>query len=68
MFLKIKKTYRKLIFTFKINSNYLALSKICNKNMKLLLFKPLRNCKRRGKENFTLKSNSNNITLCVGEG
>ena len=35
---------------------------------KIVLFKSLRNCKRRNKGYFTLKSNSNNIMLCVGGG
>ena len=35
---------------------------------KILLFKSLRNCTRCNKGNFTLKSNSNKIMLCGGEG
>ena len=34
----------------------------------IVLFKSLRNCKRRKKENLTLKSNSNMIKLCEGRG
>jgi hypothetical protein len=30
----------------------------------IVLFESLRNCKRRNKGNFTLKSNSNNIMMC----
>ena len=37
-------------------------------NMKIALFKSLRNCKRRNKINFTLRSNSNKIMLCDGCG
>ena len=33
---------------------------------KIVLFKSLRNCKRRNKGNFTAKSNSNKIKLCGG--
>ena len=35
---------------------------------KLVLFKSLRNSKRRNKGNFTSKSNSNKIKLCGGGG
>ena len=35
---------------------------------KIVLFKYLRNSKRRNKGNITLKSNSNKIILCWGEG
>ena len=34
----------------------------------IVLFKSLRNSKRRNKENFTLKSNLNKIKLCGGGG
>ena len=34
----------------------------------IVLFKSLRNCKRRNKWNFTSKSNSNKIKLCVVGG
>ena len=37
-----------------------------NKQRKTVLFKSLRNCKRRNKGKFTLKSNSNKIMLCDG--
>ena len=33
-------------------------------NKTIVLFTSLRNCKRRNKGNFTLKSNSNKIMLC----
>ena len=36
--------------------------------LKKYYFKSLRNCKRRNKGNFTLKSNSNQIMLCGGGG
>ena len=36
--------------------------------MKIVLFKSLRNSKRRNKGNFTSKSNSNKIKLCGGGG
>ena len=39
-----------------------------NLKLELVLFKSLRNCIRRNKGNFTLKSNSNKIMLCGGEG
>ena len=35
---------------------------------KIVLFKSLWNCKRRKKENFTLKYISNKIILCEGGG
>ena len=35
---------------------------------KIVPFKSLRNCKRRKKGNFTLKSNSNKIIMCGGAG
>ena len=38
------------------------------KRLTLVLFKSLRNCKRRNKGNFTSKSNSNKIMLCRGGG
>ena len=34
----------------------------------IVLFKSLKNCKRRNKGTFKLKSNSNNIMLCDGWG
>ena len=37
-------------------------------NEKYIIFKSLRNCKRRNKGNFMLKSNSNKIMLCGGGG
>ena len=37
-------------------------------HLRLVLFKSLRNCKRRIKGNFTLMSNSNKIMLCGGGG
>ena len=36
--------------------------------MKIVLFKSLRNSKRRNKGNFTSESNSNKIKLCGGGG
>ena len=34
--------------------------------LRIVLFKSLRNCERRNKGKFTLKSNSNKIMLCWG--
>ena len=38
------------------------------KDVAIVLFKSLRNCKRRNKGNFMLKSNSKKIKLCGGGG
>ena len=39
-----------------------------DRTLKIVLFKSLRNSKRRNKGNFTSKSNSNKIKLCGGGG
>ena len=46
----------------KISNNYNLLLK------NIVLFKSIRNCKRRNKGNFTLKFNLNKIILCRGGG
>ena len=48
--------------TFMLKQNFLGLEK----RREIVLFKPLRNCKRCNKENSMLKSNSSKIKLCGG--
>ena len=38
-----------------------------SKSLAIVLFKSLRNSKRRNKGNFTSKSNSNKIKMCGGQ-
>ena len=42
--------------------------KMILKNLRIVIFKSLRNCIRPNKGNFTLKFNSNKIMMCVGVG
>ena len=53
---------------FQLKALFLAfVYKLSNSDLDKQYSKPLSNCNRRNKGNFTSKSNSNKIMLCVGQ-
>ena len=47
---------------------YVFIINVSQFTLKIVLFKSIRNSKRRNKENFESKYNSNKIKLCGGGG